>query len=514
MFEKFLTRLLLASLFALLGGCVTVGPDYEEPDVAWLEDWQTDLYGQVATESERAEADFTFWWELFDDPVLSGLVADARAHSPTMQLAGLAVLESRAVAGIADAARYPQVQQVTGSAASVTSSEIRSGDSDSFGDYGLSFGIGWEVDFWGKFRRSIESADAAFFASIANQQNVQVLLASQVASLYYGYLSTKLRIEIAQRNAEIQKRSFEITEELYKSGQESELDLQQAKTQYLSTLAAIPNLEIALVSTRNGLAALLGRQPGDVPELDKVPEDLPLVEPQVLSEIPANLLIRRPDIRAGAWAVAAQSAQIGVAKADYYPAINLLGSLGLSGTTISSDSSSLVAGSAFTWNVFDYGLIGNNVRLQDARLQQAIVSYQNSVLQAAAEIDDAAINVVKTHERKKILNETVAAAERSLEIARTRYQEGYADFQRVLDAQRTLFSQTEKELVNRANHVTAVVSLYRALGGGWLDMSTDELIPEEMREQMRTRTRWGNLLDAPLPTGVERPVEKTEREQP
>ena len=510
MSEKFLSRVLAALVIGLLGGCVTLGPDYEEPDVAWLEDWQTDLYGQVASESERSQADLSFWWQLFDDPVLSELVLEARRTSPTMQLAGLAVLESRAVSGIANAARYPQVQQVTGNATSVTSGETGSGESDSFGDYGLSFGIGWEVDFWGKFRRSIESADAAFFASIANQQNVQVLLASQVAALYYGYLSIKLRIEIAQQNAEIQRRSFEITEELFNSGQESELDLQQAKTQYLSTLSAIPSLEIALVTTKNGLAALLGRQPGDVPELANVPEDLPLVEPQVLTDIPANLLVRRPDIRAGAWAVAAQSAQIGVARADYYPAINLVGSLGLSGTTISSDTTALAAGSAFTWNIFDYGLIGNNVRLQDARLQQAVVSYQNSVLQAAAEIDDAAINVVKTHERKEILNETVAAARRSLDIARTRYQEGYADFQRVLDAQRTLFAQTEKELVNRADHVTAVVSLYRALGGGWLEMPVEELIPEEMREQMRARTKWGDLLDEPLPTGVERPVEQTD----
>ncbi len=503
-------RLLSVFLLGLLSGCVTLGPDYEEPDVAWLQEWQTDLYGQVGSESERTDADLGFWWQVFDDPVLSGLVAEARQSSPTMQLAGIAVLESRAAAGIANATRYPQLQQVTGNAASVTSAETGSGDSDSFGDYGLSFDIGWELDFWGRFRRSIESADAAFFASIANQQNVQVLLASQVASLYYGYLSTKRRIEIAEQNAAIQKRSYEITEELYNSGQESELDLQQAKTQYLSTLSSIPSLQIALVTTRNGLAALLGRSPGDVPELDNVPADLPLVEPQVLNDIPANLLVRRPDIRAGAWAVAAQSAQIGVARADYFPAINLLGSLGLSGTTISSDTTNLAAGAAFSWNVFDSGLIGNNVRLQDARLQRAIVSYQSSVFRAAAEIDDAAINVVKTHERKEILTQTVAAANRSLEIARTRYQEGYADFQRVLDAQRTLFSQTEKELANRADHVTAVVSLYKALGGGWLEMPIDELVPEAIREQMRSRTKWGDLLDAPLPTGVERPVEETD----
>jgi outer membrane protein TolC len=157
-------------------------------------------------------------------------------------------------------------------------------------------------------------------------------------------------------------------------------------------------------------------------------------------------------------------------------------------------------GPALTWNVFDYGRIRNNVRLQDARLQQSIENFQNSVLQAAREIDDAAIGVVKTREQQSVLSESVQAAERSLELANRRYQEGYADFQRVLDAQRALFSQTERELVNRGNHVSAVIALYRAMGGGWLDMPLEEIVPSATRDTMRERSDWGDLLDAPLPT--------------
>jgi NodT family efflux transporter outer membrane factor (OMF) lipoprotein len=335
-----------------------------------------------------------------------------------------------------------------------------------------------------------------------------VLLSAQVANLYYAYLSTLQQIRIARQNADIQRRSYEITEELFNSGQDSELDLQQAKTQYLTTLSSIPSLEAALVSAVNGLAVLLNRKPGDLPELENAPDDLPTVEPVLIDDIPARLLQRRPDIRASAWAVAAQSAQIGVARADYYPAISLFGSLGLSGNTLTSDTTSLVAGSSFTWNIFDYGRIANNVRLQDARLQQAITVYQSVVLQAASEIDSAAINVVKTHERKEILSDSVQAASRSLEIARTRYQEGYADFQRVLDAQRTLFSQAERELSNRASHIAAIVSLYQALGGGWLEMPVEELISEPVKEQMKSRTNWGDLMERPLPAGAERPVER------
>lgn len=495
--------------------CTTVGPDYEEPEVAWLADWQTELYGQVAEPEARSVQDLSFWWQLFDDPVLNALVEEARVENLSLRVAGLRILESRAALGIAKSARYPQLQQLNGAASSVTTSELDGGDSDSFGNYQAGFSIGWEIDFWGRFRRGIESADAAFFASIASQQDLQVLLSAQIADLYYTYIATSLRIDIARKNAEIQQRSYEITQELYESGQDSELDLQQAKTQYLSTLSAIPGLEIALTNVRNALAALLGRAPGNMPELDQAEADLPTIEPVLLGEVPATLLARRPDVRASAWQVAAQSAQIGLAKADFYPAVSLLGNIGLSGNTLSgsSDTASLVAGPSFTWNIFDYGRIRNNVRLQDARLQQAIATYQDSVVQAAREIDDAAISVVKTRERKEILTQSVSAATRSLEIARTRYREGYADFQRVLDAQRTLFTQTEREVINRIDHISAVISLYRAVGGGWVDTPVEELVPGEVREKMKARTNWSELLDASLPVGTGRPVSNEEVEQ-
>jgi len=503
-------------LVLTLAACTTVGPDFQEPDVAWLTDWQTDLYGQVAPPEQYSELDLRFWWQLFDDPVLNGLIEEARNENITLQVAGLRVLESRALLGIAGSGRYPQVQQVTGAVTYVTSRESgASSDTDSLANYQAGFGLGWELDFWGRFRRSIESADAAFFASMTNHQDVQVLLAAAVADLYYAYLAAQFRIDIARHNADIQKRSLEITEELYTSGQDSELDLQQAKTQYLATLSAIPELEISLINVRNALAAALGRPPGALPELEQLPEDLPSVEPVVIRDIPARLLARRPDIRTAAWRVAAQSAQIGLAKADYYPAISLLGTLGWSGNslTASPDVGTLAAGPAVTWNVFDYGRIGNNVRVQDARLQQAIGAYQDSVLQAAREIDDAAISVIKTGERKEILTAAVEAATRSLHLANIRYREGYADFQRVLEAQRSLFSQAERELINRSNHISSIIDLYKAIGGGWLETPIDSLIPETVRNSMKERSNWGDLLDAPLPGAAEGPRSGREASQ-
>ena len=494
----------------MLNACTTLGPDYRQPEVEWLDDWQTTLYGQAGTPGQRTEADLRFWWQSFDDAALNRLIEAARQANPALRIAGLRILESRARLGIAGSALYPQVQQL-GGAISYVNTRQRGGatpDTDQdFGSYQAGFNLAWELDFWGRFRRGIESADAAFFASVANQQDVQTLLSAQVADLYFAYRTTELRIAIARRNAEIQKRSFEITQRLHEGGQESELDLQQARTQYLATLSTIPELQITLTRTRNALCALLGRPPGELPELAGQAAGLPGIEPVVISDIPARLLMRRPDVRAAAWEAAAQSAQIGVAEADFYPSISLFGSIGLSGNTLSAspDVGTLSVGPGLTWNIFDYGRIGNNVRVQDARLQQLIEQYQETVLQAAREVDDAAISVVKTAEQQRVLSESVGAAERALELANTLYQEGYAGFQRVLDAQRAAFAQAERELVNQGSHVSAVVALYKALGGGWGDTPVQQLVPEGVRETMQQRSDWGTLLSAPLPPGASKP---------
>jgi NodT family efflux transporter outer membrane factor (OMF) lipoprotein len=509
------TATLIASLTLLLNACTTLGPDYEEPEVAWLSDWQSDLYGQLGAPEQQTAVDLSFWWRLFNDPVLNDLIETARRENPSLRIAGLRILESRAFLGIASSNRYPQLQQANASATYVNN-ELKGGQVDdrsqNYEDYRASFDVGWELDFWGRFRRGIESAEAGFLASITAQQDVQVLLSAQVADLYFTYRTTQLRIDIARENAAIQKRSFEITERIYEAGEGSELDLQQAKTQYLATLSTIPDLEATLIQTRNALAAVLGRPPGDVPELVSVSESLPTIERVVIQDIPTRLLLRRPDIRTAAWQIAVQSAQIGIAEADYYPAITLLGSIGWSSDTLgpTPDILSAAGGPALKWNVFDYGRIRNNVRLQDARLQQSIEAFQDSVLQAAREIDDAAIRVIKTREQQGILSDALRAAERSLELANTRYQEGYADFQRVLEAQRALFAQAEQELLNQGAHVSAVIGLYRAIGGGWHNMPVEQLVPESVRETMRARTRWGDLLSAPLPAGADGPSNGSE----
>ncbi len=481
-----------------------LGPDYKEPEVVWFDKWSTDLYGNAADPKANERVDLSFWWHLFDDPDLNRLIELGKQENLSLRIAGLRILESRASLGIAESTRYPQVKQGSGSV-SYVDTQTRGGSGPDIDEdmttYQAGFNIGWELDFWGKFRRGIESADAAFFSSIANQQDLQVLLSAEVANLYYAYRTTLLQIDIAKQNAKIQKRSYDITNSLYKNGQDSELDLQQAKTQYMATLSKIPALELTLTKTRNALCVLMARAPGDLPELDQEVKELPVLDPAKIQDLPARLLMRRPDIRSAAWQVAAQSSQIGIAQADLYPTVSLLGTVGWSGNSMGSspDTLSLGIGPSFTWNLFDRGQIKNNVRIQDVRLQQAIENFQNAVLTAAREIDDAAISIVKTREQQKPQRESTKAAKRSLDLANVRYQEGYADFQRVIDAQRSVVGQAENEVVNDNNHISAVISFYKALGGGWMNNSIEQILPEAMRETMEMRTDWGDLLRAPLP---------------
>lgn len=499
----------------ILCSCTTVGPSYQEPDVKWLSSWQPDLYGQLNNASSQYQHELSFWWQLFDDESLNQLILEANQENIELQLAGLRLLESRAQLGVAGSVLYPQLQQVNGSAIAAETRRrggALSSQDQSLISYQTGFNLGWELDFWGKFKRSVESADAAFFASVANQQNMQVLITAQIADLYFAYRTIEHRIAIANRNIQIQKRSYEITEKVYQAGQDSELDLQQAKAQYLATLSTVPLLELSLINTRNALSLLLARPPGYIPELNAPNNStLPTVHSIDLQDIPANLLIRRPDIRAAAWQVASQSAQIGIAEADYYPSISLIGNISWSGSTVddAADNSLIGIGPGFTWNIFDYGRIADNIRVQDARFQQLVERYQQSVLVAAREVDDAAVAIVKTAEKIDILSQAVHASERGLTLANARYKEGYSGFQRVLDAQRSVFAQTEQAVVNQGNHIRAVVSLYKALGGGWERKPLTETLSSRLKSQLKKRTDWGDLLDSSATAVPERKERST-----
>ena len=491
--EAFPAWMLLAAV--TLGGCVRLEPDFQKPGEQWIEHWQSRPLHNASV--QQAQANNLHWWTLFDDPVLNRLIGLADAGNPSLRIAALRILEARAQLGIARSGRFPQVQQASADALYLDRNQYGGANPQDLSawQYSAGFDIGWELDFWGRYARAIESADAAYFAAHANYQDALVLLRAQVAQSYFSLRTAEARLRIARDNAERQKRSLQITERLFKSGNSAELDLQQAKTQYLGTLSSIPEFETQVAQTRNTIAVLLGLPPSGLAELQEQTGLIPLVDHALIEDVPAALLLRRPDVRAAELQVAAQSALIGVAETDLYPSLSLLGSIGWSASDQddSSDTVSYGGGPSLTWNLFDHGRLRNNVRVQDARLQQLIEAYRDRVRQAAREADDAATGLLKALERERILREAAYSAERSLTLASAQYREGYSDFQRVLDAQRALFVQQDGYLVARSAAVSSLIDLYRALGGGWA--TPQPLLPAATREQMSQRTDWGELLD-------------------
>jgi NodT family efflux transporter outer membrane factor (OMF) lipoprotein len=458
----------------MLGGCAPVGPTYERPDVAVEPAWLNTELGHY----QKDGADLAEWWRTFNDPVLDRLIDTAYENNNTLKIAGLRILESQSRLNVATGNKYPQVQVATGDATAVGTSK-NSANSESrdlsFVQYNLGAALSWEIDFWGRFRRGIEAADAGLLATLAEYDDLLVLLTAQVADVYILIRTTEEQLELAQDSVEIQRRSYEIAEVLYRNGEDSELDAIQAETLLLSTEAVIPGLEIALAQTKNALSVLLGITSADVDPLLQGEPTLLTPPEQIGIGVPADLLRQRPDVRAAEMRARAQNALVGVATANLYPSFSLVGTLGLSSTEntsgvgelFSSDSFSYAAGASFVWPFLNYGRIRNNIAVEDARLQQALIAYQEAVLQAAAETESALAAYSGTRKQDEILRRGVIAAERSSELSLLRYQEGFSDYQRVLNAQQSLFSQQQRYASTRGDVFRSLIAIYRSLGGGW-----------------------------------------------
>ena len=361
----------------------------------------------------------------------------------------------------------------------------------------------WELDFWGKFRRAIESADASLLASVADYENTLVSLTADVANSYVLIRTLEKRLDIARQNVETQKENLKIAEARFKYGTTSQLDVEQAKTILNDTLASIPVFETQLRQAKNALSVLLGLPPGRLASFLEGTSEIPVSPPQVVVGIPADLLRRRPDIRSAEHQAAAQCAQIGVAKADLYPAFSLSGNFGFLSSDVGrfnlSDmfqwkSRTVQAGPSVQWNILNYGRITNNVRVQDARFEQLLIAYQNAVLKAQQEVEDALIAFLRAQERAEFLGQSTAAAKRSLDLAVLQYREGTKDFTTVLIAQQALLNEQDNLASTLGNISSSLVGVYRALGGGWEIREGNELLPPDVKDVMAKRTNWGKLL--------------------
>jgi len=493
---------------ALLLTACTVGPDFVKPEPEVPSGWsQPAAEGLQTTPHELVE-----WWRVFQDPVLDALVGTARRNNNVLEIAGLRVLEARAQLGIASGLQYPQVQAAAGEANYVSPPET-TGSTDNFWSYSFGASAVWEIDFWGRFRRGIESADAAFMASVAAYDQAQVILTAAVVRAYTLIRSLEEQLRISQENVAIQERSYQIAEVLYRNGADSELDMQQALTLLLSTKATIPSVEIGLNKARNALSILLGEPPGPVREVLAGSGGIPAIPADISIGLPADMLRRRPDVRQAELQAMTANALVGLAKADLYPSFSLTGTIGVSaggpgdsdfGDLFDSDAITWSAGPSFVWPFLNYGRIKNNVRVQDARLQQALVNYRETVLQAARETEDAMAAFIGTRQQNVILAQTVASAIRSNELSTLRYSEGFSDYERVLNAQQALFNQQLRHISNQGDTVSALVDLYTALGGGWEHRDGLPYVDPNTLETMQERTDWGGIIDDAMPREEDR----------
>lgn len=508
----------------LLCGCIKVGPDFRRPMAEVSSNWLESGDQRVKT----SPAEYREWWKVFNDPALDRIIDRAYSQNLSLKTAGVRVLEARAQLGIAVGNIYPQNQQLAGSLDYTRTSERSPSSAASQSGFQLqhtywqdqvNFNLSWEIDFWGKFRRAIESADAALLAAVADYDSTLVSMTADAASNYISIRTLEKRLAIARQNAETQAESLQLAQTRFQGGLTSERDVEQARTVLYNTLSTIPGLNARLRQAKNALSVLMGLTPDNLESfVTEGTAQIPAPPPQVAIGIPADLLRRRPDVRSAEFQAAAQSAQIGVAKADLLPAFSLTGSLGLlsstAGTFKLADMASIgawttSAGPTFQWNILNYGRITNNVRVQDARFQGLMLSYRNTVLKANQEVEDSLAGFLRAEESADQLARSAEAAKRSLDLAFVQYRQGSTDFTTVLTAQQGLLSAQDSLASAMGDISSNLVGLYRAIGGGWEIRQGHDFIPEDIKAAMGRRTNWGNLLKPAAHTpaeGAERPA--------
>jgi len=481
----------------VVAGC-QVGPDYETPPAPTTAEWME--AGDPAI--QRGSAPVTDWWTVFNDPVLNRLIEIAYEKNPSLQAAGVRVLEAQAVRGVAFGQLFPQEQAVTGAYSINRVSENRAnfipGSDPTFQDWQLGLGAAWELDIWGRFRRGVEAADAEILASVASYDDVLLSLLADMAANYVLLRTLEERLVVARANVEIQTRSLQIARDRFEGGTVTELDAAQATSLLRDTESVIPAFEAGIRQAENVLCILLGTPPRDLRDLLGGPSTIPSPPAAVAVGVPEHLLERRPDIRRVERQLAAQCARIGVVKAELFPAVSLVGNISVAaedaGKLFRGDSFDAFAGPTFRWPILNYGQITNSVRAEDASFQALIADYQSVVLRAQGEVESAIASYVGAQRQAALLMQSVDAATRAVTIAELQYRGGTADYTRVLDTQQFLSQEQDRLVSTRGLAALNLVAIYRALGGGWEIREGKEIVPEEIKEQMRARTGWGDML--------------------
>ena len=447
-----------------------VGPNYKRPPAPVAEHWIDSEDVRVRSEAE----DDSHWWTVFNDPVLSDLVQTAYKQNLNVRAAGFRVLQARASLGIAVGELFPQTQVLNGdytrTGLSVNNANRVAIPQRWFSQWDLGFGVAWEVDFWGRFRRAIEANEDTLDASVESYDDVIVTLVGDVATNYVQYRILEQQLAYARQNVELQTEVLVLATARYKGGQTSTLDVNQAQSNLAAVQVLIPQLEISQREANNRLCILLGIPPEDLKT--RLGEGaIPTAPTSVAVGIPADLLRRRPDVRRAERAAAAQSAQIGIAEADFYPQISLDATMGWSAQELKDlfahGSFRGSVGPAFQWQILNYCRILNNVRLQDAHFQELVANYQQAALNANGEVENGLVRFLKAQEEARYGQISVKADQDSVKEAIAQYRGGLTDFNRVAVIEQQLVDRQTQLAQSQGNIALGLIQVYRALGGGW-----------------------------------------------
>jgi NodT family efflux transporter outer membrane factor (OMF) lipoprotein len=457
-----------------------VGPNYQRPPAPLAPAWIDADNPQV----KSVPGDYSAWWGVFGDPVLNDLVRTAYAQNVNLRVAGTRVLEARAQRAITVGALFPQNQQATGEYEHVGSSANVANPFPHrfFDNWATGLNASWEIDFWGRFRRNIESTTDLVEASVDDYDFALVTLIGDLATAYMQYRIFEQQLVYTRENIRIQRESLQIATARFKAGQTNELAVVQGTSLLEQIEATVPTLEILLRQANNQICVLLGMPPAELAaKLGKAP--IPRAPPEVVVGIPADLIRRRPDVRAAERQVAAQNAQIGVAETDLYPAFFINGNIGFAAKDFARlfDGKSLTGqiGPAFQWNILNYGRILNNIRLQDFKTQELVGTYQQNVLSAAQEVENGIVSFWRSRQAAEHLAASVLAAVRAVKLANAQFQAGVTDYTPVFVAQQFLVQQQNLYAQAQGDIGLGLIQVYRALGGGWELRLAEKAAPAE-----------------------------------
>jgi NodT family efflux transporter outer membrane factor (OMF) lipoprotein len=448
-----------------------VGPSYLKPAVPVAEDWIDFNDRRVISDPEIDWA----WWQVFDDHALDSLVQSSYQENLTVRTAGLRVLEAQAQRAYAVGSLFPQAQDATGSYKHLQLSEAGNAvgvlpTSGAFDLWNVGAGLSWELDIWGKFRRRIEQQDAQLDREVEKYDDVLLLTLAETSLAYVDLREAQRRMRLAEQNVRVQQETLKLAEERFREGTVRKLDVTMARSNLAETQALVPTFLAQARQANNRLCLLTGQPPRDLThELGQA--SIPQAPPSVVLGIPADLVRRRPDIRASEREVARRSADIGIATADLFPEFSIDGSLSWTASQVpdlfTPAAFGGIVGPSFRWRILNYGRIENNIRAKDASFQQAAVEYQHTVLRAQEEVESALTAFLNAQARTKELGDAVKASEESLELLTSLYQEGKENLTPLFLMERLLVRQQDELARSQAEIARSLIQVYKALGGGW-----------------------------------------------